>query len=81
MAKPHNRDVRYFDSRPDIVRIFDDLEALHDWCRFEMAPFDPKFLYSKESWVWRNFDKTRKGKKTSNNGRKHNTHNKRYTNQ
>jgi hypothetical protein len=60
----------YFENRPDIVKIFDDLEAFHDWCRFEMVPFDESHLYNRESWVWRNFDKSRRPKKAWTGERK-----------
>ena len=35
MAKNY-RDVNYFDNRPDVVKIFDDLDKLLDFCRFEI---------------------------------------------
>jgi hypothetical protein len=60
MAKNY-RDVNYWETKPEIVKIFDDLEAFHDFCRFEMAPFNEADLYNNRSWVWRNFaDKNRK---------------------
>ena len=31
--------------KPEVTKIFDDLEAWHDHCRFEMINFDPKDLY------------------------------------
>ena len=62
MAKNY-KDINYFDSRPDIVKIFDDLEAFLDWCKMEGAPFDEAHLYNRESWQWRNFDKSRRHKK------------------
>ena len=48
MAKNY-KEYAYFENRPDVVKIFDDLEAFHDWCRFEMAPFDESHLYNRES--------------------------------
>ena len=39
MAKNYN-DISYFETRPDVVRIFEDLEAFLDWCKMEGAPFD-----------------------------------------
>ena len=69
MAKNYN-DFSYFESRPDIVKIFDDLEAFHDWCCLEMAPFDEPFLYNRESWAWRNFDKSRRPKRSGTVERK-----------
>ena len=47
--------VSYFESRPDIVKIFDDLEAFHDFCRFELLPFDEKDLYNRASPVWNQY--------------------------
>jgi hypothetical protein len=69
MAKNY-KEINYFETRPDIVKIFDDLEAYHNWCRFEMAPFDESHLYNRESWAWRNFDKTRRPKKPFTGERK-----------
>ncbi len=63
MAKNY-KNINYFESRPDIVKIFDDLEAFHDFCRLELAPFDESHLYNRESWVWRNYEKSIRSKKT-----------------
>ena len=57
------RTLSYLESRPDIVKIFDDLESLHDFCRFGMLPFNPSDLYNPRSRIWRwylNRDKPRK---------------------
>ena len=62
MAKNY-KNINYFESRPDIVKIFDDLEAFHDFCRLELAPFDEGHLYNRESWVWRNYEKSLRAKK------------------
>ena len=62
MAKNY-KDINYFETRPDIVKIFEDLEFFLDWCRIEGAPFDESHLYNRESWQWRNFDKSRRPKK------------------
>ncbi len=48
MARNYN-DYAYFENRPDVVRIFDDLEAYHDFCRFELCDFNPAELYRKDS--------------------------------
>jgi hypothetical protein len=48
MAKNY-RDYAYFENRPDIVRIFDDLDAYHDYCRLELIDFNPADLYRKDS--------------------------------
>lgn len=48
----------YFDNNPNIVKIFDDLEALHDFCRFELLPFNQADLYNRNSEVWNKFTYT-----------------------
>jgi hypothetical protein len=69
MAKNYN-DYKYFENRPDVVKIFDDLEKFQDFCRMEMAPFDESHLYNRESWAWRNFEKSTRPKKPWNGERK-----------
>lgn len=49
------RDYKYFDNRPDVVRVFRDLEDFHDFCRFEMCEFDPANLYRKSSYIYREY--------------------------
>jgi hypothetical protein len=58
----------YFDNNPQIVKIFDDLEALHDFCRFELLPFNEADLYNKNSEVWNKFTYANKQYKGRNNG-------------
>ena len=48
MAKTYTP-VSYFESRLDIVKIFEDLEAFHDFCGIELRKFDPADLYRKDS--------------------------------
>ncbi len=48
MAKNY-KDVQYFANRPDVVKVFDDLEAYHNWCRFELREFNPAELYKKDA--------------------------------
>jgi len=39
--------------KPEVEKIFDDLEAWHDHCRFNLLPFNPADLYkSKEYRDW-----------------------------
>jgi hypothetical protein len=70
MSTKNYKDYAYFENRPDIVKIFDDLEAFHNFCRLEMAPFDESHLYNRESWVWRNFEKSRRPKREFTGERK-----------
>lgn len=62
MAKNY-KGFAYFESRPDIVKIFKDLEAFHDFCRFEMIKFDEADLYNRSSFEWRSYEKSKKPKK------------------
>ena len=55
--------VSYFETRPDVVKIFDDLENLLDFCRLELLPYDPADLYNKQSKVWQAFDASRRPKR------------------
>ena len=58
--------------KPEVTRIFEDLEAWHDHCRFNLLPFNPSDLYrSKE---YRYFQKSQSGK--SNRDYRDRSHNK-----
>jgi hypothetical protein len=54
MAKNY-RDYSYFENRPDVVRIFDELDAYLDWCRLELQPFNPADLYKRDSTTYQNY--------------------------
>jgi hypothetical protein len=43
------KDYSYFTNRPDVVKVWEDLEAYHDYCRFELCDFNPADLYRKDS--------------------------------
>ena len=62
MAKNY-KDISYFEDRPDVVRIFDDLEKLHDFCRFELLPFNEADLYNRNSKVWQQYEATKRPRK------------------
>jgi len=40
---------KYLTMKPEVSKIFDDLEAYHNWCRLELRPFNPAELYKKDS--------------------------------
>lgn len=69
MATKNYRNANYFESRPDIVKVFEDLEKLHDFCRFELLPFNPSDLYNRESAVWNQFYQYNRPRKPWNNDR------------
>jgi hypothetical protein len=44
---------KYLATKPEVAKIFNDLEAWHDHCRIEMIEFNPAHLYkSKEYKDW-----------------------------
>jgi hypothetical protein len=43
------KDYQYFANRPDVVKVWEDLETYHDFCRFELREFNPAELYRKEA--------------------------------
>lgn len=46
----------YFKSRPDIVKLFDDLEDYRLFCVFEMIRFDESALYNRKDRNWRYYE-------------------------
>ena len=69
MAKNY-KDYSYFENRPDVVRIFDDLEKLLDFCRFEMLPFNQSDLYNRASPVWNQYYQSTRPRKPWNGEKK-----------
>lgn len=41
---------KYLKMKPDVNKIFDDLEAYHDYCRINMLKFDERDLYKSEQY-------------------------------
>ena len=70
MAKNNYKDVNYFENRPDIVKLFDDLEKFQDFCRFEMCDFNEANLYNRNSQIWNNYYYSTRPKKPWNGDRK-----------
>jgi len=56
--------------KKEVAQIFDDLEALHDFCRFNLLPFNEADLYNRNSKVFRDFEWATKPKKPWNGERK-----------
>jgi hypothetical protein len=50
----------YFENRPDIVKIFDDLEAYRDFCVFEMIEFNEKALYNRQDKNWQAYEQSKR---------------------
>jgi len=65
----------YFESRPDVVKVFDDLDAFRDYCRFEMVEFNEANLYNRQSEIWNRYQyslRPRKPRGEWNNNREYN---------
>jgi hypothetical protein len=45
---------KYLTMKPEVNKIFNDLDNYLDWCRFNLEPFDPANLY-KENTNWGKF--------------------------
>ena len=43
------KDYGYFENRPDVVKVWEDLESYHDWCRLQLCDFNPTDLYRRDS--------------------------------
>ena len=56
--------------KQEVVKIFDDLDALLDFCRLELKPFNQADLYNRESQIWRDFEYNKRSKKPWNGERK-----------
>jgi hypothetical protein len=46
--------------KQEVVKIFDDLDALLDFCRFELLPYNPADLYNRQSKVWQAFESSKR---------------------
>ena len=60
MAKQHKKQS-YFDSRPDIVSLFEDLEEYYEFCRKELREYNPAELYRRDSRNYRAFVASKNG--------------------
>jgi len=52
MAKNYKQ-ISYFADRPDVVRIFDELDKYLDFCRFELRDYNPAHLFDKSNENYR----------------------------
>ena len=54
---------KYLTMKPEVNKIFDDLDAYLDWCRFELQPFNPADLYRKDSATYSSYLNSRRPRK------------------
>lgn len=60
-----SKNTAYFEKRPDIVKIFQDLEDFRNYCRDAFCKFDEADLYKRTSYEWRQYLASKK-RKTQN---------------
>jgi hypothetical protein len=68
---------KYFVMKPEVTKIFDDLDAYHNFCRFELLAFNQADLYNKGSPIWNQYLQSTRPRKWRNdrndrNGSNHN---------
>lgn len=61
--------MRYFERRKDIVKIFNDLDKLLNFCRLELLPYNPADLYNKSSPIWLKFEAAERHQRWIDRGR------------
>ena len=55
--------------KPEVVKIFDDLDALQNFCRFELLPYNPADLYNRQSKVWQAYEASKRPRRYNNERR------------
>jgi len=63
MAQPAWLD-KYLTMKPEVVKIFDDLDNYLDFCRFELCDFNPADLYRKDSTNYQSYLNSKRPRKT-----------------
>jgi hypothetical protein len=48
--------------KPEVSKIFDELDAYLNFCRWEMLPFNPADLSNSRSPTWKAYQRARKNK-------------------
>lgn len=51
----YSKNTEYFRNRPDVVKIFDDLDDFRAFCKEKFIKFDEANLYKRSSYEWRAF--------------------------
>lgn len=55
--------------KPEVTKIFDDLEDWLDYCRFNLLPFEPKDLYKSKAYKDRQHEKSKVSRYTRRDNR------------
>ena len=59
---------KYLKMKPEVSKIFEDLEEYKDYCRFNMLKFDERDLYRSEQYRKFEKNKHRSHQKQAHNG-------------
>lgn len=46
---------KYLTIKPEVSKVFDDLEAYHDYCRIQLCEFNPAHLYDRANINYKSF--------------------------
>jgi hypothetical protein len=63
---------KYLTMKPEVTRIYDDLDAYLDYCRITLQPFTPTDLYRKESATYQAYLNSKRWSRPYNNNRPRN---------
>jgi len=55
---------KYLTMKPEVTKIFDDLEQYRDYCKFNFVKFDERDLYKSDAY--RKFDRQRTRRERQN---------------
>lgn len=75
------RKVSYFESRPDIERLFDDLESYHDYCRLELCEFNPAHLGDRSNPIFNSYLASKRPRKSYQGTKPRYDNNRRFNNE
>ena len=67
MVHSSNINKGNYTMKPEVNKIFDDLEAYLDFCRFNLLPFNPAELYRKDSANYIAYQNSKRPRKPWNN--------------
>ena len=63
MALKNYNDYKYFENRPDVVKVFEDLEKFRQHCCMEMLEFNEAHMYNRDNHSWRSYERSTRPKK------------------
>ena len=61
---------KYLTMKPEVNKIFDDLEAYHNFCRLELCDFNEAHLYDRSNVNYKAFLDSQRSRKPWNGDRK-----------